>query len=630
MPMQRRASPPAAAPLQCASPRTVHARARAHENSSAHARMRTGRGSSRHSACIRCVRGRGGREGKGGGGGGEGGGAEGGCEGWCGDLGESRCNRAALAPISTWQRAAGGGKQRRHLPHTAAMVDVMGDVPACIDEWLDHDDTHMCSAAFNRWGTVLGAGCLDGTVLLWNMDTRGLARAHAPDLHVQAAGDTGAHGGGLAREGARAAHADKITALAFSADGFRVASGSQDGTLRLRDAATGKVQARAAGTAEAVTSISERPGAPGTWLVCYAKGAPAAWQPSAGADAAATLSPLSLGGAAEAPAAGEKAIAFYAVFSPSGETLYANVQRGTLLAVDATSGAIVARARMPGFQGAVKGLSISNDGKSLLVNSTDKIIRTVPVDALMACPERSTAEGAASWATAGGSAGAAIGGAQAVAQAGPTLIEEDKKADIVNANGCVSGRATPTPVGAPEVQLPQDCLGEFQNVVDRLQWRSVCFSEGGEYVAAAAAIKAEHHIYVWSVDSKEQAKVLEGPKEGVVDIVWHPVRAQFVSIAQTGVAYIWAKNALERWSAFAPDFKELVENEEYVEQENEFDICGEDDEAGAANGKSLPMGFASSKCIDENDEDLDIGTPAVFVRDQSALTCLPLLPESGR
>lgn len=44
-----------------------------------------------------------------------------------------------------------------------------------------------------------------------------------------------------------------------------------------------------------------------------------------------------------------------------------------------------------------------------------------------------------------------------------------------------------------------------------------------------------------------------------------------VSLATSGVCYIWGCNYTENWSAFAPDFKELEENEEYNEKEEEFD-----------------------------------------------------------
>lgn len=59
------------------------------------------------------------------------------------------------------------------------------------------------------------------------------------------------------------------------------------------------------------------------------------------------------------------------------------------------------------------------------------------------------------------------------------------------------------------------------------------------------------------------------------------------SVSMSGVIYLWAKDYTENWSAFAPDFKELEENEEYVEREDEFDIMPETDKVGPETSVSF-------------------------------------------
>jgi len=84
-------------------------------------------------------------------------------------------------------------------------------------------------------------------------------------------------------------------------------------------------------------------------------------------------------------------------------------------------------------------------------------------------------------------------------------------------------------------------------------------------------------------------KILEGPKEALIDLAWHPVHPIVLSVSMTGLVYIWAKDYTENWSAFAPDFKELEENEECVEREDEFDIVPETEKVKRMLMSDLPL-----------------------------------------
>jgi COMPASS component SWD1 len=129
------------------------------------------------------------------------------------------------------------------------------------------------------------------------------------------------------------------------------------------------------------------------------------------------------------------------------------------------------------------------------------------------------------------------------------------------------------------VYSTEDCIlqHKFQEVVERIPWRTCCFANGGvnDYIIAGSAEEAQHRISVWDRESGSLLKILEGPKEGLLNVVWHPARPIIASTSTHGVVYIWGVPLVENWSAFAPDFKELEENIEYVEREDEFDHVDE-------------------------------------------------------
>lgn len=156
------------------------------------------------------------------------------------------------------------------------------------------------------------------------------------------------------------------------------------------------------------------------------------------------------------------------------------------------------------------------------------------------------------------------------------------------------------------------------DAVNKIQWKKCCFSGDGDHIVAGSAQKHEHKIYIWSRHFKNNLiRMLEGPKEGILDLVWHPTRPIAISCSTSGAVYIWNARYQESWSAFAPGFTELEENEEYIEREDEFDA--RDFEAEAQRKKQQA----------EADEDADVDIINVaqeVLSDDEELFFLPVAP----
>ncbi len=137
-------------------------------------------------------------------------------------------------------------------------------------------------------------------------------------------------------------------------------------------------------------------------------------------------------------------------------------------------------------------------------------------------------------------------------------------------------------------------LRELQDVVNRVQWSHAAFSSESEHVIGTAYVAADHLVYIWDMQGLLVNILGQGDKvkDGALYFACHPTRPILACCARSGAVYIWTKRYSENWSAFAPDFKELEENEEYAEREDEFDI--------------VPQ--AETKQQDDEDELIDIVT----------------------
>lgn len=194
-------------------------------------------------------------------------------------------------------------------------------------------------------------------------------------------------------------------------------------------------------------------------------------------------------------------------FSPSGDHIFAGTNKGWLNVIDTQSCRTLASVQIT--RAIVISIRLTKSGKDMVVNSSDRIIRTFHV------PNTST---------------------PGYDFASFHLEEEHK----------------------------------FQDLVNKLSWNHVCWSNTGEYVTASTYM--DHNVYLWERNHGSLVKILESPDEISV-AEWHPHKPCVAAIGlDEGRIYIWSILTPQRWSALAPDFVEVEENVEYVEQEDEFDI----------------------------------------------------------
>ncbi|KAJ7516081.1 hypothetical protein O6H91_22G042000 [Diphasiastrum complanatum] len=343
------------------------------------------------------------------------------------------------------------------------------DFPEVIEEYLEHGVTRCIS--FNRRGTLLAAGCSDGACVIWDFDTRGVAKELRDKSCTSA-----------------------VTSVSWSKCGHRLVSAAMDRSLSLWDVAHG-VKIKSVSLQQTALLARLHPGTavPTLCLACPMSSAP------------------------------------ILVDLQSGNS------KGEILIIDTDSRQIRSCFQVPGGA-TIRQIHFSRSGQYILTNSTDRVIRVF--ENLL------PREGAAA-----------------------KLAESSSVS--VESNGAG---------GLKLASMPCLCLTkDFQDAVNRVQWKVACFNGDGECVVGASATKGEHKIHIWNRKFGQLAKILEGPKESIIDLAWHPTRPIVASVCLSGLVYLWAKNYTENWSAFAPDFRELEENEEYVEKEDEFDLMPEVD-----------------------------------------------------
>ncbi|KAI0317746.1 quinon protein alcohol dehydrogenase-like superfamily [Amylostereum chailletii] len=245
-----------------------------------------------------------------------------------------------------------------------------------------------------------------------------------------------------------------------------------------------------------------------------------------------------------------------ATFDPSGKHIFVGTNVGTILVFNTRTKTMVARHKISGA-GIMRGLEFAKSGRRLVTNSSDRTLRQF------------------------------------------TLA------------------SYPPPNAAGEyIEQELEPTHRFSDPINRNAWHAMAFSPDGEWLAGGAADAATHKIYIWDLSNDGQfASALDGGREPLVHVHWHPSKPAIVSTTNQGNVLIWHCPTPERWGAFAGGFEEVDENVEYEEREDEFDIEDEseialrkmkqeEEEVDVESGVDVDGESEGGRVNGEQDEDL--------------------------
>ncbi|KAI8977098.1 WD40-repeat-containing domain protein [Mycotypha africana] len=354
----------------------------------------------------------------------------------------------------------------------------VAEFPQLIEDTLE--DGFVLNCRFNKHGTLLAAGCLDGRCVVWDFDSKGVARNLV-------------------------GHVKSVTSISWSRNGRYLLSASRDWSCIYWDLASGTKKLKIRFDAP-VLMAHMHPKNNNRFVAALFQQNPVIVDIDENGEAVITplpLEPPENDGSIKPPVSYVTAISW----NKAGNRVYTGTAKGYLSIINVDKLKMVYSLKVT--SSTIKNIHWAGNGRDILINATDRIIRYFRVN-------------------------------------------DDE-------------------IGAPVL------CNKYQDLVNRIQWSQCCFSANSELVIGGSGHRAEHNIYIWDKDMGNLVKILEGPKEPLDDLAWHPHRPIIASVSSFGNIYIWKAKHTENWSAFAPDFVELEENLEYEEKEDEFDVVPEEE-----------------------------------------------------
>eukprot|EP00884_Botryococcus_braunii_P022577 jgi/Botrbrau1/9002/Bobra.0148s0105.1 len=410
-------------------------------------------------------------------------------------------------------------------------------LPDKIDDTLE--DGSVTCVDFNRLGNFLAAGCSDGTILIYDFDTRGVHQKFK-------------------------LHSTSVACVSWARSGCLLASATALGEISVWDVAKGvpHLSAKLEGRINRV-SLSRHAGLPGRkgfLLISFSNATPMLIDLDTKAREGVPTFVLEEGKPNRMGPNLNTASDAIAVYDKRGRYIFMAQSRGSIAILNANSLRFYEVFKLAGVT-RITGLTVDRKGRFITAICQDRTVRVLEV----------------------------LG-----TENDPTYGQSEIRAMVVNSAKAAKGGSLIRP-DQPMLAQIQEC----SIPVDKLPWNCAILTHDTEYVLASPSSKEEHKIWVWPKASFQPARQLSGEvKEGVAFMAAHPYNNSIITVgASTGHIHVWQHLFHEDWSAFAPGFKKLEQNEEYDEAEDEFDInSNHDDEQGA--GEMLP----------EEDSDVDIVT----------------------
>lgn len=406
----------------------------------------------------------------------------------------------------------------------------------------DHPDTlthvlrsgHAIAIRFSRKGDYLASGRVDGKLVIWDMQTMSIACK--------------IHG-----------HFRQVQSISWSRDGRYILSAGQDCRVILWDLAN-STRLRMV-KFEAPAYMAELHPYNHNLFIC------ALFEDSPYLVDITEEVPVKrlLPTESETRAKDSKHSTCAAIFSLHGNHILTGTNKGVINIIETETRKIIHSSKIAA--GLITLLRLSSNGRSLLVNSTDRIIRVINL---------------------------------------PDLGQIRPSTSVINDHEDVDAHTL-----ADNISLSVE--HKFQDLVNRLRWNHTTFSHSSldsssDYVTASTYMKKD--IYIWELSTNSLLRILENSEEPAM-IEWHPSRPFVATIGiETGSIQFWGIEPQQKWSALAPDFSEVEENVEYIEREDEFDEYPEEERA--------------KRRLDQEDEQVDIFTIEPTKGDQKDSFVMPV------